>query len=289
MKKILLFCATLMTPFLVKAQQDWHIGGMVGISNYSGDLSEKRVDFKYTKPTIGIFVRKDINRYLTLRAGLQWGMVAAADSTAKSAAYRNRNLSFRSHIGEINLIGEFNFMDMEETGFTPYIFAGISGFAFNPEARLQGQWITLRNLGTEGQGLSQYPDRNPYNLFQFAIPFGVGAKYELNETWTVGLEFGLRYTFTDYLDDVSSTYVDQNTLLLYRGATAVEMAYRGDEVNPKNGTPGVYPPDGTVRGNPKNKDWYAFSGITIAYRLAGGGNSAQRRALRNTGCPNMRF
>ncbi|ATL48307.1 hypothetical protein COR50_14665 [Chitinophaga caeni] len=281
---IVLFCL----PVLVMGQ-DWHVGGMAGISNYNGDLSEKTINFKHIGPTLGLFVRRDVNRYLSVRAGFQWGMVAAADSSNSSQALKDRNLSFRSHIGEISLVGEFNFFDIYERGYTPYIFAGIGGFLFNPMGKTQnGNWVNLRDLGTEGQGMQEYADRLPYNLFQFAVPFGVGFRYELDPKWTVGVEVGARYTSTDYLDDVSKTYVDENLLLQYRGQLAVDMAYRGDEVNPKTGNPGVYPPDGTVRGNPGNKDWYAFTGLTVTYRL-GGRNKSFGRAIKNTGCANMKF
>jgi hypothetical protein len=106
----------------------------------------------------------------------------------------------------------------------------------------------------------------------------------LNDQWTVGFEIGLRPTITDYLDDVSTTYVDQNTLLAYRGQQAVDMAYRGDEVGGKL-TPGTYPADGSPRGSAKYKDWYSFSGFTITYRLGGGSGWGKQKAMR---CPVLR-
>lgn len=272
-------------PILTIAQ-DWHVGAFLGISNYSGDLSEKRVDFKYTRPALGLLVRKDFNRYVSVRAGFTWGIVAGADSTNTSKPLIARNLSSRSNVFEGSLIGEFNFLDIDEKGFTPYIFAGIAGFGFDPMAKDQsGNWVALRPLGTEGQGLPQYPTRLPYDQFTASFPFGAGVKAILSDVWTLGFEIGLRPTLTDYLDDVSTTYVDQNTLLAYRGQRSVDMAYRGDEVTSKLVPPGTYPADGVKRGSNKYNDWYIFSGFTITYRLGGSSGWGKQKATR---CPVLR-
>lgn len=270
LKKILGFVIMISTP-LISIAQDWHVGATAGISNYSGDLNEKRIDFRYTRPMIGLLVKKDINRYLTLRAGASFGMVAADDKTNTSIALQSRNLSFSSPIWEGHLGAELNLFDIDEKGFTPYIFGGVALFSFYPTAKdSSGSKVRLRRLSTEGQGLPQYPERgNQYSLYQVSIPFGAGFKYLFTDRLTLGFEIGLRATFTDYLDDVSTTYVDQNTLLLERGQLAVDYAYRGDEPGNK-GIPGTYPLDGAQRGSAKYKDWYTFTGLTIMYRLGGG-------------------
>lgn len=251
--------------------QDWHVGALLGASNYSGDLSQQRVDFKYTRFAAGLLVKRDINRYLTMRLGFNWGHIAGADSTNTNKFLQQRNLSFRSVLWEVNLLAEINLLDMEETGYTPYLLVGLAGFSFYPTTKdANGNTVRLRRMSTEGEGLPQYPDRPMYSIDQVSIPFGVGFKYMATDRIMIGGEIGIRKTFTDYLDDVSKTYVDQNTLAFERGQSAVDIAYRGDEVT-KNNTPGVYPADGTIRGNPKLKDWYSFSGITITYKL--GNNS----------------
>ena len=274
-------------PFFSFAQ-DWHVGAFAGISNYSGDLTQQRVDMKYTRPALGLLVRKDINRYLSVRGAFTWGIATGADSTNTSPALKARNLSFRTNMFEGSLIGEINFFDLDEKGFTPYVFVGVGAFGFDPTAKDQsGNRVRLRPLGTEGQGLSQYPSRKPYDLLTLSFPFGAGLKANLNEKWTLGFEIGLRPTLTDYLDDVSTNYVDKNTLLTYRGQKAVDMAYRGDEVTGKGTTPGTYPADGTKRGSDKHNDWYAFSGFTITYRLGGGGGSGWGKQ-KATRCPILR-
>ncbi|PUZ26959.1 hypothetical protein DCM91_06895 [Chitinophaga costaii] len=265
--------------------QSWHAGIFLGASNYSGDLAEKRIDFKYTGFSAGLMIKRDINPHLTLRLGLYYGRVSGADSTNSAKDLQARNLSFRSPIWEGSLIAEGNLLDIEETGFTPYVFAGVGLFSFYPTTRdAAGNTIKLRRLSTEGEGLPQYPDRSMYNLVAVSIPFGIGFKWMVSERIMMGVEVGLRKTFTDYIDDVSKTYVDQNTLLYERGATAAQFAYRGDEVT-KNNTPGTYPPDGTVRGNPKQKDWYSFSGLTVTYRFGSKNGYGHWGKQKVSSCP----
>lgn len=261
---LLLICA----PFSGFAQY-WQGGIFGGASNYSGDLAEQRVDMRYTRGVVGLFVKRDVNRYLTVRFGLNYGRIAGADSTNKDTFLIARNLSFRSPIFEANLIGEFNFFDIDEKGFTPYLFAGVSLFSFYPTTKdANGNTVKLRALSTEGQGLPQYPDRKQYNLREISIPFGAGVKVLINESWMVGAEIGFRKTFSDYLDDVSKTYVDKNTLLAERGQRSVDYAYRGNQVS-GHVAPGTYPVDGTKRGSDKYTDWYIFSGLTLSYRFGG--------------------
>jgi hypothetical protein len=89
--------------------------------------------------------------------------------------------------------------------------------------------------------------------------------------------------FTDYLDDVSTTYVDQFALGQGNGLKAVEMAYRAGE---KNGS--SYPVDGTVRGGSKYKDWYYFTGFTVYIGINGkngGGGFGGRNRKGALDCP----
>jgi hypothetical protein len=154
----------------------------------------------------------------------------------------------------------YHILNTEYSRINPYLMAGISLFRFNPYTTdTLGSKYFLKPLSTEGQGLSMYPERKNYSLLQFAIPFGAGVKFTVTESISIAWEIGLRKTFTDHLDDVSTTYVDAAALLAERGPKAVELAYRGGEV--KTGNP-VYPVDGTVRGGQDFKDWYYFSGIT---------------------------
>ncbi len=262
--------------------QNLHADVFAGISTYQGDLEAKKISMNYAKPTIGIGASYDITSRLIGRAGFTYGKVSAADkSNTNSKPILNRNLSFSSSIAEFHLALEFNFLDLSEHSITPYVFAGIAGFHFNPYTETaSSNKVFLQPLSTEGQGLSQYPDRKPYKLTQMALPFGGGLKFEFSDNLQIAAEVGMRKLFTDYLDDVSTTYVDQATLLAAKGPLAVDLAYRGDEL--AGGAP--YPTAGSIRGGSKYKDWYTFSGLRLSYRLGNSGSN-NRGGKNKMGCP----
>lgn len=278
MKRFLLLAV--LCPVFVHAQ--WHVNLFGGFSNYIGDLQSKAYTTKQANPAFGAGVQYDLTGHISLLSNLMFGKVGASDVQSNNALLRARNLSFQSNIAEWNVLAEYNLMDLREHRFTPYVFAGVAIYHFNPFAYDSlGHKVYLRPLSTEGEGLAQYPGRKPYALTQFAIPFGGGIKFRITENIVLAYEIGLRKLFTDYLDDVSSTYVDQATLLAAKGPEAVEMAYRGNEL--KGGAP--YPAAGTTRGNPKNKDWYYMSGLRVTIDLPGNGASIHHRHNGVIDCP----
>ena len=113
--------------------------------------------------------------------------------------------------------------------FSPYANVGIAGFHFNPRTFFRGEWYDLQPIGTEGQGINELDFREPYSLYEFAIPFGIGVKWAFSERWNLGLEYAARWTFTDYLDDVSRTYVDRNLLIEENGILAYQLSNRTGE------------------------------------------------------------
>jgi hypothetical protein len=155
---------------------------------------------------------------------------------------------------------EFNFLPYE-TGnplysWTPFIFAGVSLFHYNPKAEASdGQWYELQELGTEGQGTTAFPTRKKYALTQLSIPFGGGMKIAVNPNFNIIFEYGLRKVFTDYLDDVSTTYVG---LPVEFDPITIELSDRSLD-GPKLA--------GEERGISTNNDWYSFSGITLSFTL----------------------
>ncbi|MBS1511935.1 MAG: outer membrane beta-barrel protein [Bacteroidetes bacterium] len=253
-----------------------------GFSNYQGDLQDKRFTLNQSHPAVGVGLVYDITPQLHARANVTFGKISGADrATPKNAS---RNLSFSSPITDVHLGLEYSILNPEDFWLSPYVFAGVSYFHFNPSAiDSAGQKVYLQPLSTEGQGF--YQNRKPYQLNQWAIPFGGGIKVTLTDHITVAYEIGLRKTNTDYLDDVSTTYVDQNLLLQHRGQEAVNMAFRGGEL--KNGA--TYPADGTPRGSAKNKDWYYFSGINLIIRIADTGSESRSGRRYKTGCPANMF
>ncbi len=270
MKKFLVLLAALL-PLTVMSQR-WHITGFGGLSNYQGDFQEKRVTTNQSHFGFGLGVQYEINGHVSLRSGLLYGKISGDDKLNKQEDLRLRNLNFTSKLLEGNLLAEFRLFDLDEKRFTPFVFAGLAVFGYDPYTYdTLGQKYYLQPYSTEGQGLDAYPDLKPYQRVQVSVPFGGGIKFRVNDQVTLGYEIGLRKTFTDYLDDLSKRYVDRDALLAERGPKAVELAYRGGEL--KDGSP-VYPEAGTVRGGEDVKDWYYFQGITVSFRLGAGSGGA---------------
>jgi hypothetical protein len=246
--------------------QRWQVEGLAGISGYSGDLSDyEGWDFHSLRPALNANIKYSFTDYISLRAGLAYGQIAGSDRFSRDSARKHRNLSFKTMIAEANICMEVNLLSPELFTYYPYVFAGIGVFNFNPYAYDQeGEKVFLQPLQTEGQGLTGLTNQEKYPLTQFCIPLGAGIKYDLHERFSLGIEFGFRKLFTDYLDDVSTTYPDPHLLLAEAGSKSVEMAYRSNEGN-THYTP--YPPAGSKRGNPKQKDWYYFGGFKITWNL----------------------
>ena len=272
-----LLLATSLWCFNVNAQ-GLEAGVFAGIANYKGELSPGSFggNLKQSHAAYGGFVRYNVNNFVAVRFNVFAGKLSAEDAKSITEDQKARNLSFRSNILEFGLTGEFNILGYQaynfESPISPYVFAGINLFKFKPQAYYENAWIDLRPLGTEGQGLQEFQGRKLYKQVDFAIPFGVGVKYALTDQWNVGLEIGMRATFTDYLDDVSTTYVDYELLLAQNGLEAAELSNRsGQDVVV-----------GSPRGDDSNNDWYFISGIFISYNfsdngLVGGRNKSRRK------------
>jgi len=272
--------------FSQEGSKGTYIGLFLGKMNYQGDLNPNSFTFAHSKATTGVSIRQSLNRWISLKGGFTIGHIDAADHYNRDYL-KPRNLSFKTTIKEASLSLETSLLDLSTTHFTPYVYGTVSLFHFNPWAYdNSGNKVFLQPLSTEGQGLSQFPKQKTYKLTQIAVGFGVGARYAINDNINIGAEFTQRKTFTDYLDDVSSIYVDRNVLLQAKGAKAVEMAYRGDELT--GGLP--YPNHGEQRGTPSEMDWYYFFGINFEIRFSAFANlfkshSGNSSALHNTRCP----
>ena len=264
------------------------MGAFIGGSNYLGDLNDKL--FKKTKPAIGLSLNYEVSDRFLVRSGFTFGKLEGGDQFSGSEFLKqNRNLRFKSSLTEFSLIGELTVFNLYNIRWSPYAFAGIAVFYFNPYVQDSGTKTFLQPLSTEGQGLPSN-NQSPYKLTQFAIPFGGGVKFNLDDNIRLGLEVGLRRLFTDYLDDVSGFYADETELFNAKGPTAVRLSYRGDEVPgeasgyPDNG----YAAKGAERGNPKTKDWYYFTGLHLTFRLGGGyGKTSASGSGKKYGCPTV--
>lgn len=238
-------------------------GIFAGLTNYGGDLSENYMELTETNPAIGVFGRYYFKDWLSLRASLIYGTISGSDLNASTLGRRQRNLSFRSPIVELAVIPEFNIYSFKLSGgqiITPYIMIGASAFYYNPKTLYEGDWIELQPLGTEGQGLPGYGAK--YSLVSFAIPSGFGVKFAVSEKASVALEFNTRYTFTDYLDDVSTVYPDNDILRSTNGELAAILSDRKEEYT---GVPVERKAD-SIRGT-QNTDVFYFFGATVSVNL----------------------
>jgi hypothetical protein len=244
--------------FYANAQEGWQVEIMPGVAVYRGDLSQGPFSLKSVGPGVNLNVKYDFGDMVVLRGGIGWGMIRGDDKESKKDYIRGRNLSFKSMIAEMSLSAEINLLDPEAYYAYPYLLTGFGIFRFNPYAYdKNNNKVNLQPLGTEGQGLPQYPGRHKYSLTQPFIPFGGGWKYNVKGKYAVSFEMAVRYLFTDYLDDVSTTYINPGILLNERGQTAVDMAFRQ--------TP--RPLEGEQRGNEKTKDFYIMSGVKFTWYM----------------------
>jgi len=277
-KKLLVFIAILSISGLKAQRLSLELLG--GVSNYQGDMKEQRYTFHGSHAAFGIGASYAFTDHISARAMFSFTRLGADDKDNSDIYLKARNLNFNTKVTEFTVMGQYHIFNTREARINPYLTVGVGVFHYDPYTfdTLSVKYY-LRPLSTEGQGLSQYPDRKGYNLNQFVIPFGAGIKFRVTENINLGWEIALRKTFTDYLDDVSTNYVDDDVLRAAKGDKAVELSYRGGEV--KNGNP-TYPAEGTTRGKTA-KDWYYFSGVTATIRLGSGGLFGGNPF--GTGCP----
>jgi hypothetical protein len=247
-----------------EAQYD-ELGFMIGVSRYKGELSRNMIGANLLSPAFGFMYRHNWDRRWSWKIEMNFGRITGDDAEAKNDFELDRNLSFHSSIFEISPQLEFNFFPFEigstDYAFTPYIFTGLSVFHFNPKADLNGEEYELQPLGTEGQGSN---GEKKYKRWQMAIPIGGGIKVSLGRIG-IGLEVGARRSYSDYLDDVSTTYPDMAKLQAASGTEAVLLSDRSfSRLDTSNHIP-VYMKQ---RGNASDNDWYLFAGITFYFRLS---------------------
>lgn len=254
--------------------QRWEIGGLIGSTNYLGDIDKEPV-LTQSRPGINLWGRCNLTRHFAYRFGLGFGQIGGHDSI--NTANQLRGLGFKTNIWELSNIIEFHYnpfglthMRKSHVGLSHpknknssfYVFTGISLFSFNPKSYQDGKWTALQPLGTEGQNLEGR--KGAYSKVSVAIPIGAGIKFKMSNNWIIGVEIGYRTTFTDYLDDVSGNYPDLNKVAQKNGSVAVGFS----DPSVRNSSVGEgLSSAGDMRGDPQHRDWYIFSGVTISYRF----------------------
>ncbi|TMI63559.1 MAG: hypothetical protein E6H07_12320 [Bacteroidetes bacterium] len=305
----------LITCFSSKSQSVGFLDGKVelglnlGPSFFLGDLGGTRgkgktfvkdVNIPFTKLMKGLYLNIYPREWLGFRLAANFGELEAADSIISSGGKdewfrKKRNLYFKSKLSEAYFAMEIyptvflEQYDGLQGKLRPYGLIGIGIYHFNPTAEYiepngERRWVDLKPLRLEGQGMSQYPDRKEYKLTQMNVPMGFGVKYYVKETMYIGLEVLHRKTFTDYIDDVSTKYVDPVVFSQYlspQDAVVANQLYYRENLLPN------YRPTrhiGQQRGDPTENDAY-FSGLLrFGWRL-NGDNSPNARAKKQLRCP----
>jgi len=267
--------------------QNFHFSGRLGLAGYNGDLKAHSISLSGNKLMGSLGVRYDLTEKISARSYLTLTSLTGDDKKG-TESMKTRNLNFNTGLFEWELAGQYSFLNPNDSWWIPYAFAGIGVFHFNPTTKdANGQKVRLQPLATEGEGVIAGVKK--YGLTQLCIPLGFGIERSLNEDMRLGLELGYRYTLCDHIDDVSGNYVDPALLLDLKGQQSVDLAYRGDEVGA-----GPYPPGGTIRGNPKNKDGYYYIAVTYTVRYFFdkykqiAGLPAYKRD-KKAGCPATRY
>lgn len=256
-KKLFLIICIAFYSLTGSAQMGWEAGGWIGASHYYGDINSS-LNFKSPGLAAGLIARYNFNNRLCLKFSANYGNVGADDADSKNSFEQTRNLSFKSMILDGTGQFEFNFLPYNHGSanefFTPYLFAGLSVYYFNPLAHINDEWVELRPLGTEGQFRGE-----EYYSVQGAIAYGAGFKIDLSYEWSINVELSGRKLFTDHLDDVSGVYPDMDDLESLRGELAVQLSDRsiGQEF-PIGQT-------GRQRGDANNNDNIVFLGVGLVY------------------------
>jgi len=246
--------------------QTHELGFGVGGSYYQGDLNPE-IPFQQTELGFQVFYRKNFGYHWSLRAGGFMGKIRGDDSLGTYDFQTNRNLRFESQIYEGYGLLEFNFLPFRPGrtnkggAWTPFVFAGISLFHFAPEVNYNGTLVDLASLNTEGQNLpgSVLED---YGRISMAVPFGAGIKLKLSNRFSLMTEWGMRMTFTDYLDDVGVSYPNQAQMVIINGQLASELS------DPSlGGLVGGSPLTGYQRGTSNNLDWYSFFSVSLVIKI----------------------
>ena len=268
-KSIIIFCLAFVglngySQDMNAISQQGEFGIAAGGAQYFGDLNT-RASLARPKFSAGIFFVKQFGNYIGLKIAGNYARLGYTDKYSLNTVQRARNLSFNTNIWEFSASGQFNFFKFAPGdpayAYTPYVSLGVGVFSYDPYAYLLGEKQYLRPLGTEGQGSTAYPDRVPYGSMAVCFPFSIGMKYNMTDNINVFAEIGYRFTTTDYLDDVSTTYAPDafpngqpeiNYLLSDRSYET------GDRIGIK----------GRQRGNSQQKDAYVLGQIGVSFNIS---------------------
>lgn len=265
----------------------WKIGAHGGIANYYGDLSHQFFDVHHQlkKPlksldfiAYGLSVEHHLSSTFGLRLMATKSQIAANDRTYAKHDYYDRALNVETNIWDAAVLLHFytdnGWLFGTSAVVSPYLMVGFGASHYTTFADLytkQGQryhyWSdnTIRDIAEnspatiQSQILEQdggYETRLQrlntegvdYNNWTWNIPFGLGLKIRFSPRWHLHLEALIKYTGTDYLDDVKGDYLSSYS--------STEQAYAANPSNRADQQRGY---------NPKSNDWYSFLGLSVHY------------------------
>jgi len=257
-------------------------GGGLSATSFLGELGGskdvgsriKDVDIRATRPNLYGEYAYQFHEQMQAVAQFGFGMLSGDDALSGEPIRHDRNLHFRSVLVEFSANYRFYFIKEKYgsvfklrgahnnffSNISAYATVGIGGAYFNPKAKYNGSWVALQPLGTEGQGI--VPGRTPYSRVTLIIPGAIGAKYSLGRKWSISMEYSIRKTFTDYMDDVSTTYVSDALLRTQNGDMAADLANPAETKS--------WFGAGEQRGNPDQMDYYMMVTVSAHYKLLKG-------------------
>jgi hypothetical protein len=263
------------------------LGISLGAMNCNTDIGGLPMDMHSFKLSGGGYFGVSYLQMIGLRLEGTLGTVMASDTRATKQDLKRRNLSFTSGITELSLLAEMhplNLLSRQDNtpALSPYLLAGVSYFGFDPKAKYNGQWVYLQPLHTEGEGFPE-TGRPNYKLSGLNIPLGGGLQYNLSDKFILRGEAVYRFLNTDYLDDVSTTYVDPNLFNKYLSTgdatLARQLADRSYEI-----PDGTANPPGATRGSPIKDAYYSIN-IKLGIRLgSASGSFYSSSSKKRNGC-----
>jgi Domain of unknown function (DUF6089) len=276
----LLLILVLMLSFTISGYAQYRIdyGFSIGATNYLGEFGGgegeregfvKDMKLGFTRWTLGGFYRTRVSNKIAVKGALNYIRLTGDDAKTGNPARRGRNLNFKNDMYELLVTGEYYFYKVNDVGgtgrystdFNLYLFGGIGAFYSNPKGQTDGgEWVALKPLQTEGQS---------YSNINLTLPLGIGFYYTLNRRYRLGMEISWRTTFTDYIDDASTTYVNG-----YDGISNKTTQAVLDEINAESGGDPIvlelrHYDVGRKRGDPSNNDSYMTATVNFSWAIRG--------------------
>lgn len=239
-----------------------HFLGDLGGKPFLGTNDIQDLDILSTRYALTGGLRFNMGKVFALRTNLWYARLAGDDKYTRNRERHGRNLSFFTRILEADAVLEMNIYKTPDKRKIFYVFGGVGYFSFNPKTKMNGTVYTLRDWGTEGQ--YAIPGKSPYDLHSICFPLGFGTKFIINKRSYFTVEVNSRKTRTDYIDDVSTRFVDPNLLIAAKGPTAAALADRSISDIPGFSSPGA------IRGDPKDNDNFFFFSFSYNYTLGAG-------------------